>query len=66
MSDVPTASDDRDVHAIIERLRVTLAQIKMERDWLLAEADDDTRTRFFSASQEELRPKLARRKPRPR
>jgi hypothetical protein len=37
----------------LEEARATLKQAEVERDWLLAEADDDTRARFFAARREE-------------
>lgn len=30
-----------------------LAQLRVERDWLLAEADDDTRKRYFAVKSTE-------------
>lgn len=35
--------------------RATIEQLRVERDWLLAEADDDTRERYGWARAEELR-----------
>lgn len=40
-----------DPHAT--RPAATVEQLRVERDWLLAEADDDTRTRFFAARRAE-------------
>lgn len=39
--------------------RAALAQAEVERRWLLAEADDDTRARFFAARRAEAADKIA-------